>query len=131
MSNDMPTLAHHSPLAPLMERYVQERQACGYRYDDARRILARLDRFLCEHGLDRCELPRALCRTWLLRQPNESAGTQRARVSLVRQFARYMLWILDPANRPIVDANAASTALLFQHLLMPADCSYAINEPRP
>ena len=34
-----------------------------------------------------------------------------------------MLWILDPANRLIVDANAASTALLFQHLLMPADCS--------
>lgn len=32
-----------------------------------------------------------------------------------------VLWILDPANRHIVDANAASAALLFQHLLMPAD----------
>ncbi|WP_216087463.1 hypothetical protein, partial [Variovorax paradoxus] len=32
-----------------------------------------------------------------------------------------LLWILDPANRHIVDANAASAALLFQHLLMPAD----------
>ncbi|CAN7743224.1 tripartite tricarboxylate transporter substrate-binding protein [Variovorax sp. LjRoot290] len=38
-------------------------------------------------------------------------------------YKKLLLWLLDPANRPIVDANAASTALLFQHLLMPADCS--------
>ena len=38
-------------------------------------------------------------------------------------FQQQLLWILDPANRLIVDANAASKALLFRHLLMPADCS--------
>ena len=37
--------------------------------------------------------------------------------------SRQLLWLLDPANRLIVDANAASTDLLFQHLLMPADSS--------
>ena len=41
-----------------------------------------------------------------------------------------VLWILDPANRPTVDANAASTALLFQHLLMPADRSNQFQHVR-
>lgn len=50
----MPTkrkvLRYESPLAPLMERLVREKQASGYKYDTPARVLKDLDTFLCGHG---------------------------------------------------------------------------------
>ncbi|MDM0117896.1 tyrosine-type recombinase/integrase [Variovorax sp. J22R133] len=134
MSNELRDPDHHSPLAPLMERYVQQRQACGYRYDEARRILARLDRFLCEHGLDKCELPRTLYRTWLLRQPNESVGTQQVRVSVVRQFALYMCRHEYKADVPDRSFTAKPTSLFTPRVFTRAEVAQllqAVDELRP
>ncbi len=60
MSNSVAQFEGHSPLAPLMEQFIQEKLACGYRYGVAASILRRFDAFLCDQGLDRCELPRSL-----------------------------------------------------------------------
>ena len=79
-----------SPVAALMEQFVREKQACGYRYDEEARILARFDRFLCDEALSQCELPRSLTRKWLAKQSLESAATHRSRIYAVRQFATYM-----------------------------------------
>jgi integrase/recombinase XerD len=80
----------HSALAPLMEQFVQTKHACGYRFGEGSRILRCFDRYLCAEGLLRCELPRSLTRQWLAKHPHESATTQQGRISLVRQFARYL-----------------------------------------
>lgn len=85
-----PHADRHSPLAPLMEQFVCEKQACGYRYRDARSMLARFDRFLSDQVVPEGELPRSLSWKWLAKQPHEGAKSQRARISLVRQFAMYM-----------------------------------------
>jgi integrase/recombinase XerD len=79
-----------SPLALLMEQFVQTKQACGYRFDEGTRLLRRLDRHLSAAGLAGCELPKTLLRQWLARQPHESARTQQCRISLARQFAVYL-----------------------------------------
>lgn len=79
-----------SPLAPLMEQFVQTKQACGYRFGEGIRILRCFDRYLSAEGLLRCELPRSLTRQWLAKQPHESARTQQFRICLVRQFASYL-----------------------------------------
>ncbi len=47
-----------SPVAPLMERLIQEKQAVGYKYQTGIGALARVDRFLASEGLAQCELPR-------------------------------------------------------------------------
>jgi len=73
-----------------MEQFVQTKQVCGYRFDEGTRLLRRLDRHLCAEGLAGCELPKALLRQWLARQPHESARTQQYRISLARQFAVYL-----------------------------------------
>jgi integrase len=73
-----------------MEQFVQTKQACGYRFDEGTRLLRCLDRYLCAEGLASCELPRALLRQWLAKQPHESARTQQCRISLARQFAGYL-----------------------------------------
>ena len=79
-----------SPLAQLMEQFVQTKQACGYRYGEGIRILRCFDRYLNGEGLTRCEVPRDLTRQWLAKQSHESATTQQSRICLVRQFARYV-----------------------------------------
>lgn len=90
MSNNIAQFVGHSPLAPLMEQFIQEKQACGYRYGAASSILCRFDIFLCDQEVDGCELPRSLSWQWLAKQPHESASTQHSRISVVRQFAMYM-----------------------------------------
>ena len=79
-----------SPVAPLMERLIEEKQAVGYKYQAGAEALARLDRFLVNEGLTQCELPRALMRKWLTKQPHESATNHQSRTRTVRQFA--VLW---------------------------------------
>ena len=75
MSNRVAQFVGHGPLAPLMEQFIQEKRGCGYHYDLAASILCRFDAFLCNQGLDRCELPRSLSWQWLAKRPHESANT--------------------------------------------------------
>jgi hypothetical protein len=82
MSSRESTARFHSPVAALMEQFVQQKQACGYKYGEAVRILARFDRSLCDGGLSQCELPRALSRQWLAKQAHESASTHQGRSSV-------------------------------------------------
>lgn len=89
-----------SALAPLMDQFVQEKQACGYRYREASRMLSCFDRFLSEQALAQHELPRSIVRQWLAKQPHESATTQQCRISLVRQFALYLCRLGYPAYIP-------------------------------
>ena len=72
-----------SILAAFMEKFLQEKQACGYDYHEPARILRRLDDFLVQEGLTRCELPGSIARKWLAKKGHESAETQRQRIILV------------------------------------------------
>ena len=80
-----------SVLAAFMEKFLQEKHACGYDYHEPARILRRLDDFLVQEGLTTCELPGSIARKWLAKKEHESAETQRQRIILVRQFSRFLL----------------------------------------
>jgi integrase/recombinase XerD len=110
-----------SPVAALMEQFVQEKQACGYRYHETARTLARFDRFLCDEALSQCELPRSVSRKWLAKQPQESASTQQHRICTVRQFALYMCRLgyrADVPERSLVAKRAGSFS---PRILTPAE----------
>jgi integrase/recombinase XerD len=89
-----------SPVGSLIEQFVQEKQACGYRYGEGAYLLARFDRFLCDQALSQCELPRSISRKWLAKQPHESVSTHHHRICAVRQFAMYMCRLGHPADVP-------------------------------
>ena len=89
-----------SSVAVLMAQFVQEKQACGYRYGEEARLLARFDRFLCDEALPQRELPRSISRKWLAKQRHESASTHQHRIGIVRQFAMYMCRLGYPADVP-------------------------------
>jgi integrase len=91
MSNDHPSVPFQSFLAPVMDKFLQEKHACGYRYHEPNRILRRLDDFLCQEGLRNCELPRSLAQKWLAKRAHESSRTQQQRIMVVRQFSRFLL----------------------------------------
>jgi len=100
-----------SAVAALMEQFIKEKQACGYRYDEQARILACFDRFLCDEALSQCELPRALTRKWLAKQSHESAATHQGRIYAVRQFAKYMCrlgYAADVPDRSLIAKRGAS-----------------------
>jgi site-specific recombinase XerD len=98
-------------LAPLMEQFVLEKQACGYKYRAGAQLLARFDRFLSNETLPPGELPRSTTWKWLAKQPHENAVTQRRRISIVRQFAMFMCrqgYLADVPDGSLATKNDAA-----------------------
>jgi site-specific recombinase XerD len=90
----------HSPLAQLIEQFIQEKQACGHKYDVGTRLLQQLDEHLADKELNARELPWPVTREWIAKRPHESASTQQHRISIVRQFALFMCRMGYPATVP-------------------------------
>jgi integrase/recombinase XerD len=111
MQSDASNTGFQSVLAPLMDRFLQEKRACGYAYYEPFRILHRLDDFLVQQGLEALELPRGLARNWLAKKPHESASTQQQRITIVRQFSKFLLTTGCPAYVP--DATVAARKSIF------------------
>jgi len=134
MTADTATRRFRSPLAPLMEQFVREKQACGYRYLTGARLLQRFDRFLCDEELTTQTLPRAVTRQWLAKQPHESAATHQDRISLVRQFARFMCRLGYSADVPDGRLVARNQPGFSPHIFTHADISRllaAVDELAP
>lgn len=100
MSTNRSSTSFQSHLAPLMAQFVQEKRACGYRYDEEIRVLGHFDHFLSDQALRRTELPRSLTREWLSKRVHESSETHRHRITVVHQFARFLLRLGYPAYVP-------------------------------
>lgn len=111
MPSDASNAEFQSVLAPLMDRFLQEKRACGYAYHEPFRILHRLDDFLVLQGLETLELPRGLARNWLAKKPHESASTQQQRITVFRQFSKFLLTAGCPAYVP--DATVAARKSIF------------------
>ena len=106
-----------SVLSPCMEKFLQEKYACGYAYREATRILRRLDDFLVQEGLATCELPGPIARKWLAKKAHESAQTQRHRITLVRQFSRFLLRLGYSAYVPDSTFATRSSATFVPRML--------------
>jgi len=80
-----------SVLSTCIEKFLQEKHACGYAYHEATRVLRRLDDFLVQEGLMTQELPASVARKWLAKKAHESARTHQQRITVTRQFSRFLL----------------------------------------
>ena len=80
-----------SVLSTCMQKFLQEKRACGYDYHEPTRILYRLDNFLAQEGLTTCELPSSVVRKWLAKKAHESVQTHQERIVVTRQFSRFLL----------------------------------------
>ena len=82
--------AFQSALAPWLRDFVLEKRAVGYRYDIEQRLLQRIDRLIVEHGHHEATLPRTVLEAWMAKTAHERPTTHVARISVVRQFARFL-----------------------------------------
>jgi len=101
----------HSVLGPLMEQFVEEKRACGYRYRSGVRLLVCFDRFLSNEAVPPGELSRSITQKWLAKRPHESVLTQQRRISIVRQFTQFMCrqgYRADVPDRSLGPKRAAS-----------------------
>jgi integrase/recombinase XerD len=106
-----------SVLSACMEKFLQEKHACGYAYREEKRILRHLDNFLVQEGLATCELPRPIVRKWLAKKAHESAQNQRYRIILVRQFSRFLLRLGYSAYVPDSALTARTPATFMPRML--------------
>jgi site-specific recombinase XerD len=100
-----------------MEKFLQEKYACGYAYREEKRILRHLENFLVQEGLATCELPRSSARKWLAKKTDESAGTQRKRIAVTRQFSRFLLRLGYPAYVPDSTLTSRTPATFVPRML--------------
>ena len=100
MANDPSNPGFQSVLAPFMDKFLQEKHACGYAYREPTRVLQRLDDFLVQEELATHGLPRPVVRKWLGKKAHESARTQQQRITVVRHFSRFLLRLGYPAYVP-------------------------------
>ncbi len=106
MLNNTSDTGFQSVLAPLINRFLEQKHACGYTYKEPIRLFHRLDDFLVQERLATLELPRDIARNWLAKKAHESASTHQQRIILIRQFSRFLLQRGCPAYVP--DSTLAS-----------------------
>jgi integrase/recombinase XerD len=94
------TIQFQSYLSPLMKKFVQEKQACGYQYIVGAEELKRFDQFLVKAKLNLNELPKSIVQEWLMKQAHESAANHQRRISTIRQFAMFLVRLGYPAYVP-------------------------------
>lgn len=110
-----------SAVGSLMEQFVQEKRACGYRYDEPARLLACFDRFLSDEALSECGLPRSISRKWLAKRPHESRSTHDHRICAVRQFSLFMCRLGYSADVPDRSLTAKRTESFSPRILTHAE----------
>ncbi len=103
MSSNPNRIEFHSAIASLINQFIQEKRACGYKYDEAWSVLKRLDSFLCNTALKQIALPEKIILQWAEKQSNETVSTQQRRICFIRQLARFMVRLDYPAY--IIPAN--------------------------
>ena len=100
MSSSRSKVTFKSSLAPLMEQFVREKRAVGYKYEAGAALLMRFDRFLAQRATEGGGLPRSVALEWLAKRPSERPHTQQNRFAIVREFAQFMCRLGHPAHVP-------------------------------
>ena len=110
-----------SVLSACMEKFLQEKHACGYVYREQTRTLRRLDSFVVQEGLATCELPDSIARKWLAKKTHESAGTHQQRIIITRQFSCFLLRLGYPAYVPDSTLAARNPSTFVPRMLTDED----------
>ncbi len=84
------TYEYRSGLASQINAFIEEKRACGRKYDKEARTFYTLDCFLVEHGIVTPVLPRPIVEKWIEKRWNEKRKNQKWRLNFTKRFARYL-----------------------------------------
>ncbi|MBT2738089.1 tyrosine-type recombinase/integrase [Bacillus sp. ISL-7] len=80
-----------SCLSDLLNGFVKEQRAVGYKYIKGASLLKQLDNFLEQGHVTEKRLTKEMVLTWTKKRPNETESTRNGRISIARGFAKYMV----------------------------------------
>jgi len=80
-----------SNLSDLLDGYVKEQRAVGYKYIKGASQLKQLDSYLEKNHLVEKRLSKEMVLLWTEKKPNETDNTRNVRISTVRGFSTYMV----------------------------------------
>lgn len=111
--------------AQLCKEFIAQKRALGYRYEAEERQLHYFDEFSKPFYVDKMCLPKALVEAWVAIRPYEAEKSRQHRVTVIREFARFMIaceceaYILPPQKKkaasnfvPYIFTKAEITRLL-------------------
>ena len=81
---------YRSGLANQINAFIEEKRACGCKYEKEAKTFQTLDRFLIEQGIITPVLPRLVVEKWIEKRPNEKRKNQKWRLNFTKRFARYL-----------------------------------------
>lgn len=84
------TRIFHSLFAERLTDFIAQKHALGYPYTGSEAILANFDRFCAERFPDSDTISKEIGLTWAVRRDTEGNNCFRNRLSVVREFARYI-----------------------------------------
>ena len=79
-----------SPIAGEIEGFIAEKQAMGFKYEEETAVMRRFDEYWSAHGYGRTGLTPGNLEKWCRKSDTEGAGSLEERISVIRQFARYL-----------------------------------------
>jgi integrase len=89
------TYLYESNFAVRIQEFIAQKHAMGYSYKDYEKTMSNFDRFCCERFPEEMFLSKELCHTWAL--DSKYKPGVRGRLSPIREFARYLNRIGEPA----------------------------------
>lgn len=104
-----------SAFASLINDFIEQKTACGFKYDSERKILRYFDLLCIELKVKQPVLTREIVQCWSMQRPTEGESYRVKRVSIIRQFALFLISRGHVAYRaPICPAAAHARPHIFR-----------------
>lgn len=85
------TVVFQSILSPLIDGFIEEKRAVGYKYKKGSSLLKQFDTLAVNENLVEMKLPKELVLIWTEKRSHETVSTRNGRISIIRGLARYMV----------------------------------------
>jgi len=106
-------------LATLCADFIKEKRGVGYIYNTEAKHLAEFSRFSANFKIENNTLSKEIVDSWIFKRPSETARNQYARVSLLRQFALYIIRVGYKAYVPTKATHEKTVWQYTPHIFTP------------
>lgn len=91
---------YQSCFAPYIKQFLQEKRSVGFAYESEEWKLKHFDDFCVKESVIQPSLSKELVKKWGTLREGEALSTCSARISIIRQFALFMISLSEEAYIP-------------------------------
>ncbi len=88
------SISHH------ISGFLDEKRALGFKYEIQARMMMRFDEYWAAHGYDDTGLTLERLEDWLMKKDGEGSRGLKGKITLIREFSRYLLSLSIPSYVP-------------------------------